>query len=312
MNMANKKNISDELLAAYLDGNTTKAETLEVLGALNSDESLREAMEIALSIDEEFLLEETLPAMKNVAENSRKICSVLCEAYVLHRRKIQYEEKELLKMAKERHWINPNGTPLHLIGQLLSNYGLMVDRKYNANLETINKALSFDNDVIVAVDSDKLYPEREDLEDEPNHAVVVLGIKQDAVSIYDPSEQKVNILISKKEFLKAWRESKCYMVQVLQSADDYEPQPIDLEDIKLTDDLLDLQEALAENAHDVWAEGKKREGWSYGQVRDDVNKKDPDLVPYSALPDYEKEYNRLMALDTIKLVKKLGFNISKG
>ena len=42
-----------------------------------------------------------------------------------------------------------------------------------------------------------------------------------------------------------------------------------------------------------------------------VNKKHPDLIPYSSLPDSEKEYDRLMALDTIKLVKKLGFEIVK-
>ena len=34
-------------------------------------------------------------------------------------------------------------------------------------------------------------------------------------------------------------------------------------------------------------------------------------IPYSSLPDGEKEYNRQMAMDTIKLVKKLGFDIVK-
>ena len=54
-----------------------------------------------------------------------------------------------------------------------------------------------------------------------------------------------------------------------------------------------------------------REGWTYGPVRDDANKKHPDLIPYSALPDSEKEYDRQMAFDTIKLVKKLGFDLIK-
>lgn len=36
-----------------------------------------------------------------------------------------------------------------------------------------------------------------------------------------------------------------------------------------------------------------------------------DLIPYSALPDSEKEYDRLMAFNTIKLVKKLGWKIAK-
>lgn len=101
------------------------------------------------------------------------------------------------------------------------------------------------------------------------------------------------------------------MIRVLQSADDYEPQPVNLSEIQLTEELSELQEAIAENAHDVWAAARIREGWSYGTKRDDANKKHPDLIPYSALPDSEKDYDRLMALDTIKLVKKLGFDIVK-
>jgi len=34
-------------------------------------------------------------------------------------------------------------------------------------------------------------------------------------------------------------------------------------------------------------------------------------MPYTALPDSEKLYDRLMASGTIKLVKKLGFDIVK-
>ena len=46
--MANKNNISDELLAAYLEGNTNEAETLEVLNALKADPELQETLDIAL------------------------------------------------------------------------------------------------------------------------------------------------------------------------------------------------------------------------------------------------------------------------
>ena len=74
---------------------------------------------------------------------------------------------------------------------------------------------------------------------------------------------------------------------------------------------MDLREAIAENAHDVWAEARIEEGWTYGPVRDDAHKKHPDLIPYSALPESEKEYDRIMAFNTIKLVRKLGFKIVK-
>lgn len=60
--MADKEYISDELLAAYLEGNTTQAETLKVLGALKHDKKLRETLEIVMSIDDDELMAvQTLP-----------------------------------------------------------------------------------------------------------------------------------------------------------------------------------------------------------------------------------------------------------
>lgn len=40
-------------------------------------------------------------------------------------------------------------------------------------------------------------------------------------------------------------------------------------------------------------------------------KKHPCLVPYDELPEEEKEYDRNTAMNTIKMVKKLGFRIEK-
>lgn len=93
----------------------------------------------------------------------------------------------------------------------------------------------------------------------------------------------------------------------------YSLEDIFLDKHNIGPELFDskIKTAIAENAHDVWATAQKKEGWTFGPERDDANKKHPDLVPYSSLPDSEKEYDRLMALDTIKLVKKLGFEIVK-
>ena len=89
----------------------------------------------------------------------------------------------------------------------------------------------------------------------------------------------------------------------------YKPEPIDLSDVELTDDLDELREAIAENAHEIWAESRQAEGWTYGPERNDVLKQTPDMVPYSRLPESEKEYDRDMAMKTIKLLKKLGYDI---
>lgn len=61
--MANIDNISDELLAAYLEGNASADETMQVLDALQTDDILRETLDTALSIDSEEDTHEVLPMM---------------------------------------------------------------------------------------------------------------------------------------------------------------------------------------------------------------------------------------------------------
>jgi 8-oxo-dGTP pyrophosphatase MutT (NUDIX family) len=92
----------------------------------------------------------------------------------------------------------------------------------------------------------------------------------------------------------------------------YEPRPIDTRHIELPGEILDLLERLAENTHEVWAQQRKREGWTYGPRRDDVNKHHPCLVPYAQLPASEKEYDRKTALETLRVILALGYEIRKG
>ena len=91
----------------------------------------------------------------------------------------------------------------------------------------------------------------------------------------------------------------------------YKPNPADTSKVILSDDLLELTEKIAENVHDVWAAGRIKEGWSYGEVRDDAKKETPCLVAYDELPESEKEYDRNTALETVKLIIKLGYDIKK-
>ena len=91
----------------------------------------------------------------------------------------------------------------------------------------------------------------------------------------------------------------------------YEPYPIALDDVTLDEDLTELQEAIAENAHEIWAKARTEQGWSYGPERNDQKKETPDMVPYCNLPESEKLYDREMAMQTLKLVKKLGFEVKR-
>ena len=92
----------------------------------------------------------------------------------------------------------------------------------------------------------------------------------------------------------------------------YQPNPIDTSDVILPEDLEALSEELARNTHEVWAAGRASQGWTYGDVRDDAAKKTPCMVPYEELPESEKDYDRNTAMETIRLILKLGYIIKKG
>ena len=89
----------------------------------------------------------------------------------------------------------------------------------------------------------------------------------------------------------------------------YDPKPIDTSDVTLPKELVALTVKIAENVHDVWAAGRISEGWTYGEQKDAEKKATPLLVPYSELPESEKEYDRNTALETIKLIIKIGYRI---
>jgi ryanodine receptor 2 len=91
----------------------------------------------------------------------------------------------------------------------------------------------------------------------------------------------------------------------------YIPQPIDTSEIKLSADLLELTELLARNTHEVWATQRIAEGWKYGTERSDTEKFHPCLVAYEDLPENEKEYDRNTAMETLKVIVKLGYRIDK-
>lgn len=91
----------------------------------------------------------------------------------------------------------------------------------------------------------------------------------------------------------------------------YTPKPVDTGSIRLPDSLLELTEKIAENTHENWAAARMREGWIYGPERSDEKKTHPCLIPYDQLPESEKEYDRCTAMETLKLVVALGYQIEK-
>lgn len=91
----------------------------------------------------------------------------------------------------------------------------------------------------------------------------------------------------------------------------YKPKPIDTSDVQLDKNLIQLTELIAENVHEVWADGRIREGWTYGPNKDSLKKETPCLVPYKDLTDAEKSFDRNTAMETLKFIVKMGYKISK-
>lgn len=321
-----KDNISTEQLAAFLDGNANAKESQDILDALPHDAELRELLHISQMVDADLGMQsqecEVIPMTAMAAScKEENYCSLECEKYILDKLGISYDELQLLYDAIKNRWQKEEGTALHNVGRHLEKKGLVVTRRYKATIEDITNALSEHENIIVAVDGGELLGNRANEQKEdiligqiPDHTVVVLSYddKSKTITIYDPNSPNSEDSYPISQFMDAWYDSKNYLVTI--STDNmktYSPKPIDLSDVELTDDLNDLREAIAENAHDIWAVERQEQGWSYGPKRDDVKKENPCMVPYSQLSEEEKDMDRQMAMNTLKLLKKLGYDLIK-
>jgi hypothetical protein len=88
-----------------------------------------------------------------------------------------------------------------------------------------------------------------------------------------------------------------------------QPRPIDTSTVSLPNEIEQLVERLSASIHESWSARRIAEGWKRGPTRDDVLKTHPDLVPYSELPEAEKEYDRTTVRATVKGILALGFEI---
>ena len=316
--MNDKYQISDELLAAFLDGNTNAEDTMRVLNAAEQDMELQEIIRIASEVDEDMAItiKPTIIPMTAMAAKKKEtyLCDIECEEFVLHQFGIEVTHKSLLDTAYKNCWLKDKGMPLYNIGRLLEKNNLPVSRRYNSTIEEVVRLLSAGNQLIAVVDDTLLGNAQSSANQHPNHAVAIssITVETDEIILFNPNTDEELTKYSISSFMEAWRQSNNYLV-VINTTDKfvYEPSPIGLDDVELSDDLTELQEAIAENAHEIWAKKRKNQGWSYGPERNDQKKETPDLIPYCNLPESEKLYDREMAIQTLKLVKKLGWELNK-
>jgi hypothetical protein len=90
----------------------------------------------------------------------------------------------------------------------------------------------------------------------------------------------------------------------------YTPKPIDTTNVTLSSELSALTERLSENAHELWAQQRIKDGWTWGPKRDEDAKKHPSLIPYAQLSESEKEYDRVVSLGVLKSILALGYKIN--
>lgn len=339
--------IDNELLAAYAEDNVSQEEreTVRQYLAENPDmmESVLFAMDgtlyenqnprndynqyvenLGLMLDDieqkpsASLSFETLPltamAAKNIIDNT---CVIRCEGIALRHFGVTVSDETLLAMSQKEGWQKPEGTALHNIGRLAGYHGLGVSHRYKCTVDDIRDSLSAGHIVIAAVDANELIGNYADEKQKdcaegktPNHVVIIESVAEDTVTITDTATPQQHDVYPRLQFLDAWDDSSRYLI-VISNDEEYEPHPIDLSDVEISDDLIELREAIAENAHEVWAYNRKQEGWTYGPERDDAKKLHPDMIAYNKLPESEKLYDREMAMNTIKLLKKLGWELKK-
>ncbi len=308
-----KKNISisHEAIDRYIKGKSSLEEISIISLAIKENEAFRSMINILENLHKKgFLYENSapLPVDNMAALSEGNLCDVLCEQYILR----DYQDTEVaeegcLKDALMNSWLNESGMPLHNMGRLLEHHGLSVSRKFDCSVDELKEILSNRFKVIAVVDYGQLWEKEAD---GVFHAVVCVNIINGIIRIYDPAiDGHSNYPM--EEFERAWNYSRKYLVYASAKGLDYNPHPIDVSEVDLDDDLIELTECIAENAHEIWAFKRKAEGWKYGPQRDDRLLLHPDMVPYCELTEGEKYYDRDMALNTIRLVKKLGYDITR-
>ncbi|TKS76306.1 Ryanodine receptor 3 [Collichthys lucidus] len=89
----------------------------------------------------------------------------------------------------------------------------------------------------------------------------------------------------------------------------YKPAPLELSDVKLTAGQEVLVDKLAENAHNVWAKDRIKQGWTYGIQQDLKSRRNPRLVPYALLDERTKKSNRDSLREAIRTMVGYGYDI---
>lgn len=207
--------ISDELLAAYLDGNTSPIENLLVEANLGNNANNMEVSDILSDVSifshignyNEFVADigldniltqpltiETNSFNENMDSNVMTpdiqqqypdSCAIKSQQIILNEFGIDVNEDQLVQFSYEQGWYHADGTgtAANDVGNLLETANIPVTRQEDANVFNLVSELSQGHKVIVGVDSEELWGDKFSawlkdffMGDTPDHALVVAGI----------------------------------------------------------------------------------------------------------------------------------------
>lgn len=242
--------ISDELLAAYLDGNTSSEENLYVESCLGNDFNFLETSDILsdlssfgnslpffevgdlfsqpISLEQQTIdtLMDTTGQIPDIQQQYPDTCAIKSQQIILNEFGIDVTEDQLVQFSYDQGWYNGDGsgTSAQDVGNLLESANIPVTRQDGANVFNLVSELSQGHKVIVGVDSEELWGNKfmawiKDffMGNTPDHALVVAGIDTSdpdnvMVIVDDPGSGEYHKAYPLDQFMDAWSDAECYMV----------------------------------------------------------------------------------------------------
>ena len=230
--------ITDELIACYLEGNLTEEQRSAVEAYLSENE---EAMEDVLMARAELDYQEMTASPSIFAKSmidydeyalaaasDKMDCAIKAQQMVLRNYGIEVSVEELTELAKKNGWFEEGkGSAFDFVGELLNTYGVEAVQMRNAGIYHIMHELSQGHKIIVGVDDDSPIQETDADEafgfDGAQHVMLVVGIDTTdkdnlKVVVRDPSHPEKDQVYDAKDFMQRWNNTGCFMVATKQAA----------------------------------------------------------------------------------------------
>lgn len=164
-------------------------------------------------------------------------CAIRSQQIIMRDYGVDISEQDLRDIALEHGWYSPKGgTVASDVGNLLDLAGIHCHQSTNNTVYDLVSELSQGHRVIVGVDSGELWSKTfigksfEKVEDmmgmsHADHALIVAGVDVNAnnpkdikIVLTDPGTGDLRIEYKLKDFMDAWKDSKCFMVSTEEAA----------------------------------------------------------------------------------------------